>query len=89
MDENSSSETRGKPIRCRGNSSSVHLKLISYTFLEVSETVSKCFILAAVTRKPAEPLVIEEIIVAPPWLVRFGFESYAPPSVTAMSLSGK
>ncbi|KAL0016865.1 hypothetical protein SO802_003934 [Lithocarpus litseifolius] len=38
MDEKSSSETRGKPIRCR----------------------------AAVSRKPGEPLVIEEVMVAPP-----------------------
>ncbi|XP_059460551.1 alcohol dehydrogenase-like 7 [Corylus avellana] len=38
MDGKSSSETRGKPIRCR----------------------------AAVCRKPGEPLVIEEIMVAPP-----------------------
>ncbi|XP_062165329.1 alcohol dehydrogenase-like 7 [Alnus glutinosa] len=38
MDGKSSSETRGKPIRCR----------------------------AAVSRKPGEPLVIEEIMVAPP-----------------------
>nr|XP_023911575.1 alcohol dehydrogenase-like 7 [Quercus suber]POF11397.1 alcohol dehydrogenase-like 7 [Quercus suber] len=38
MDEKSSSETRGNPIRCR----------------------------AAVSRKPGEPLVIEEVMVAPP-----------------------